>query len=69
MNDELICPYCNVEVDRDELRRNNGMCPTCGYDMSGGEEEEWSEEEWDDWEEEEDLAIDDEEEEEEEERS
>lgn len=67
MDEELICPYCNVEVDREELRRNNGMCPTCGYDMSGGEEEAWDEEDWEDWEDEDenDLALDEEEEEEE----
>lgn len=59
--DELVCPHCNVEVERDELRRNNGMCPTCGYDMTGAEEEDWDEESWEDWEDEEEAGDEEEE--------
>jgi transcription initiation factor IIE alpha subunit len=32
--EEIACPNCNVDVDRDELKRNNQRCPTCGFDLS-----------------------------------
>ena len=31
---ELTCPNCNVDVEKEELKRNNLCCPTCGFDMS-----------------------------------
>jgi hypothetical protein len=32
--EEITCPNCNVDVDREELKRNNLRCPTCGFDLS-----------------------------------
>ena len=32
--EERTCPNCNVDVDKEELKRNNLYCPTCGFDMS-----------------------------------
>ena len=32
--EEITCPNCNVDVDPEELRRNNLCCPTCGHDLS-----------------------------------
>ena len=37
--EELTCPNCNVDVDPDELKRNNLHCPTCGFDMSESSED------------------------------
>ena len=31
---EITCPNCNVDVESEELRRNNLRCPTCGFDLS-----------------------------------
>ncbi len=64
--EELTCPNCNVDVDAEELRRNNLRCHTCGFDMSDAQEtEDFDEDE--DWDEdEEDEEFEDEEEEEEE---
>jgi len=31
---EVTCPNCNVDVDQEELKRNNLCCPTCGFDLS-----------------------------------
>ena len=59
--EEITCPNCNVDVDREELKRNNLRCPTCGFDLSdaedvedvdGDEEEESDEDEDEDDEEE-----------------
>ncbi len=62
--EDLTCPNCNVDADKEELRRSNGLCPTCGFDMSGAEEDE---EDWDDEELEEDEDEEEEDEDEEEE--
>src|SRR5271170_1641698 len=59
---EITCPNCNVDVEQEELRRNNLRCPTCGFDLSdtedkeelAGEEEEIDDEEDEDEEEEDD---------------
>ncbi len=59
--EDLTCPNCNVDADKEELRRSNGMCPTCGFDMSGAKDDE------EDWEEEEDDEDEGDEEDEEEE--
>lgn len=32
--EELTCPNCNVDVAKEELKRNNLCCPTCGFDLS-----------------------------------
>ena len=32
--EEVTCPNCNVDVDPEELKRNNLRCPTCGFDLS-----------------------------------
>jgi Zn-finger nucleic acid-binding protein len=54
---EVTCPNCNVDVESEELRRNNLRCPTCGFDLSdAGDVEELDK----------DVEIDDEEDEEEE---
>lgn len=58
--EEITCPNCNVDVDREELRRNNLRCPTCGFDLSDVEDLEDVDEEVD--EDEEDDDDDDEEE-------
>lgn len=59
--EDQTCPKCNVDVDPVELKQNNLVCPTCGFDMSDAagsddvDEEEWDEdEESDDAEEDED---------------
>ena len=31
---EVTCPNCNVDVEPEELKRNNLCCPTCGFDLS-----------------------------------
>jgi len=65
MTEEITCPNCNVDVDSEELKRNNLRCPTCGYDLSdAGEMDDVDKEE--DWEDEDEEAEDDEEEDEEE---
>jgi PHP family Zn ribbon phosphoesterase len=45
--EELTCPNCNIDVDPDELKRNNLHCPTCGFDMSesSGDLDDFDEEE------------------------
>ncbi len=32
--EDVTCPNCNVDVDPQELKRNQLRCPTCGYDLS-----------------------------------
>ena len=66
---EITCPNCNVDVESEELRRNNLRCPTCGFDLSDAgevvEPDEVDEDEDDDEdedEEDEDEEDDDEEE-------
>lgn len=55
---EITCSNCNVDVESEELRRNNLRCPTCGFDLSdAGDVEDLDK----------DDEIDDEEEEEEDE--
>ena len=65
--EEITCTNCNVDVDPEELKRNNLHCPTCGFDMSdaGDDKEDLDEEEEDDEDEDED---EDEEEDDEEEK-
>jgi len=67
--EEITCPNCNVDVEREELKRNNLRCPTCGFDLSDAgevvEPDEVDEDEDDDEdedEEDEDEEDDDEEE-------
>jgi Zn-finger nucleic acid-binding protein len=67
MIEEITCPNCNVDVESEELKRNNLRCPTCGFDLSDAGEVEDPVDEEDDLDEEEDEEEDDEEEEEEEE--
>ena len=31
---EVTCSNCNVDVDQEELKRNNLCCPPCGFDLS-----------------------------------
>jgi PHP family Zn ribbon phosphoesterase len=38
--EEVTCPNCNVDVEREELKRNNLRCPTCGFDLSDAEDAE-----------------------------
>lgn len=38
--EEITCPNCNVDVAKEELRRNNLICPTCGHDLSDTEDPE-----------------------------
>ena len=68
--EEITCPNCNVDVDREELKRNNQRCPTCGFDLSDAgevvEPDEDAEDEEDEEDEEEEGAEDDEDDEEEE---
>ena len=72
--EEITCTNCNVDVDSEELKRNNLRCPTCGFDLSdagGAEDEDLDEDDEadaieDDDEDEEDDEEDDEDEEEEE---
>ena len=50
--EEITCTNCNVDVDPEELKRNNLHCPTCGFDMSdAGDDKEDLDEEEDDEEE------------------
>jgi hypothetical protein len=70
--EEITCPNCNVDVDNEELKRNNQRCPTCGFDLSDAgaavepdEDEELDEEDEDDEEEDEENDDDDDDEEEE----
>ncbi len=59
--EEITCPNCNVDVEREELRRNNLRCPTCGYNLSESTDaEEPFDDEWED--EEDDTEEEDEEE-------
>jgi uncharacterized Zn finger protein (UPF0148 family) len=51
---ELTCPNCNVDIDREELKRSNLCCPTCGFDLSETEDPD-DKDEWD--EESEDIAV------------
>ena len=32
--EELTCPNCNVDVGKEEAKRNNLRCPTCGFDLT-----------------------------------
>ena len=63
--EEITCPNCNVDVDREELKRNNLRCPTCGFDLSDAGEvvEPDVDDEDDDEDEDEEDEEDDEEEE------
>jgi PHP family Zn ribbon phosphoesterase len=36
--EEITCPNCNVDVKKEELRRNNLRCPTCGFDLSDAQD-------------------------------
>jgi len=68
--EEITCPNCNVDVDREELKRNNLRCPTCGFDLSdAGEVEDpvADDEEEDDEDEDEEDEEDDEDDDEEDE--
>jgi PHP family Zn ribbon phosphoesterase len=38
--EEVTCPNCNVDVEREELKRNNLRCPTCGFGLSDAEDAE-----------------------------
>jgi hypothetical protein len=69
--EEITCPNCNVDVDNEELKRNNQRCPTCGFDLSDAgaavEPDEDDEEELDEDEDEEDEEDDEEDDEDDEE--
>jgi Zn-finger nucleic acid-binding protein len=60
--EQVTCPNCNVDVDPEELKRNNLRCPTCGFDLSdaGDAESVVADEELDDEEDEEDKEDDEE---------
>jgi len=66
--EQVTCPNCNVDVEPEELKRNNLRCPTCGFDLSDAGEVEGLDaggeldDEEDDDEEEEDEDDEDEEE-------
>ena len=62
--EEITCPNCNVDVEREELKRNNLRCPTCGFDLSDAEDVEDVDENEDDEEEESDEDEDEEDDEE-----
>src|SRR5580704_3533347 len=67
---EITCPNCNVDVEQEELRRNNLRCPTCGFDLSDTEDKEdlaSEKDEFDDEEDEDEEEEDDEDDEDEEE--
>lgn len=32
--EQITCPNCHVDVEREELRQNNLRCPACGFDLS-----------------------------------
>ena len=60
--EEITCTNCNVDVDPEELKRNNLRCPTCGFDLSdSGDAEDLDEEELEDEDEEEEEDDEDEE--------
>ena len=64
--EQITCPNCNVDVDREELKRNNLRCPTCGFDLSdAGEVIEPDEDDEEDEEDDDDEDGDDDDEEEE----
>ena len=64
---EITCPNCNVDVESEELRRNNLRCPTCGFDLSdAGEVEDLSKDDEIDNEEEDEEEDENEDEDEEE---
>ena len=62
--EEVTCTNCNVDVDSEELKRNNLRCPTCGFDLSdsGDTKDLDDEEELEDEDEEEEDDEDEEEE-------
>jgi PHP family Zn ribbon phosphoesterase len=58
--EEITCTNCNVDVDPEELKRNNLHCPTCGFDLSdAGDVEDLDEEDLEDEDEEEEEEEDD----------
>jgi uncharacterized Zn finger protein (UPF0148 family) len=58
--EEKTCPNCNCDIDPQELRQNNLICPTCGFDMSDIDEvDDTEEDEVEDENEEEDEAEQD----------
>ena len=59
--EEITCTNCNVDVDPEELKRNNLRCPTCGFDLSDAGDEDDDDVEEDD----EEDALEDEDEDEE----
>ena len=59
--EQTTCPNCNVDVDAEELKRNNLCCPTCGFDLSDTADEDEEDEDLDD-EDEDDEEDEDEEE-------
>jgi len=64
--EEITCPNCNVDVEREELKRNNLRCPTCGFDLSdAGEVEVPDKDDEDDVDEDEDEEDEEEDEEDE----
>jgi len=63
--EQITCSNCNVDVDPEELRRNNLRCPTCGFDLSDTEEADDLDDDLD--EEDEELDEDEDEDEDEEE--
>ena len=68
--EEITCPNCNVDVDREELKRNNLRCPTCGFDLSDAgevEDPEADDDEEDDEDEDEENEEDDDDDDEEDE--
>ena len=61
--EEITCTNCNVDVDPEELKRNNLHCPTCGFDLSdAGDVEDLDEEELEDEDEDEEEKEEDEDE-------
>ena len=64
--EEITCTNCNVDVDPEELKRNNLRCPTCGFDLSdAGDAEDLDDEELEDEDEEEDEEEEEDDEDEE----
>ena len=41
--EELTCPNCNVDIAKEEAKRNNLCCPTCGFDLTASDEVEATE--------------------------